>query len=801
VGGPWQLENGELVQPKPERAIIHFGDPNWTDYTLELEGQSKSGEKGGQGPMVLYRVQDSGNFREFVIGAYGATATESTLHKNGAWSRVPGAFLKVPHEHDRWYKIKIEAKGANVSCSVDGKAVFTHGEVVPSQGMIGLATWNSSIRYRNLKVTAPDGAVLWEGFPEFAAAAPKSADAERKALEWVLSVGGSLVVQSGSVSRRLKRGDSIPDGPLEVHELSLLEAASVDDASIENLKAVSNVTGTLYLMNNLKFGDAGLAKLAAFPGLAGIRHLTLTGKHAVTEAGFQHVKSFSKLTNLVLGGPGVTDATIETVVRELPMLTILDLTGPVTAKGIRSLNASKLLQLGLYECHNIDDAALDAIAESLAINQLGLSFTPVSDAGLERLAKSKSLKTVTFNGCNVRAESLKRPLMTDAGLKKLAAAKPELRIELDGKKLDAMVVDPDRRAAEFILNFPRDHGIQIQLDDVDVWYRKVEHLPKRPFRLTGLHVEWASKLDDAALANFAGCKHLKTLKIWGAPVTDKGLVHFAECRDLETLEFTSNTVNDAALKMFEPCTKITRIALNSKNVSDEGMTAFRGRKLKFLALAHSKLTDRTLDLFPDCPDLTVLSLFETRITGTGLKNFRNSKKLTQLILARTRVSDDDLATFAGSANITLLDLTGCTGISDKGLAHFRDCRGLEEIKLDYLPQITDAGIAHFVGCKNVALLHLHGTAVTDDGLKVFKGCKNLGLLNLSATKITAAGLAHFKDSASLGTLYLSMTKLGDESIDAIAAFPALRIAQLTDTRVTAEGRKKLKELLPNAKVE
>lgn len=130
--------------------------------------------------MVLYRVKDPGNFREFVIGAYYGTATESTFHKNGQWARVPGAFLQIPHEHDRWYKFKIEAKGANVTCSVDGKPVFTHGDAVPLQGMIGLATWNSSIRYRNLKVTALDGRVLWQGFPSRlpTAPSPKNANIE-----------------------------------------------------------------------------------------------------------------------------------------------------------------------------------------------------------------------------------------------------------------------------------------------------------------------------------------------------------------------------------------------------------------------------------------------------------------------------------------------------------------------------------------------------------------------------------------------------------------------------------------------
>ncbi|MFO0803197.1 MAG: protein kinase [Gemmataceae bacterium] len=454
VGGAWQLENGELVQPKAERSIIHFGDPAWTDYTLEVEGRSKSGVKGGQGPMVLFRVEDPSNFREFVIGAYGGTATEATFHTNGLWARVPGSFLQVPHEHDRWYKIRIEARGANIACSVDGKTVFTHAGASHRHGMIGLATWNTSIRYRNLKVTALDGTMLWEGFPDIGSPTTTlDSDAERRALQWVLSVGGSLVVQNAGGTRRLKAGDSIPDGPFEVRELNLLEAASIDDASIENLKAISKFTGSLILMNNPKFGDAGLAKLAAYPGFAGIEHFQLTGMHAVTEAGFRSLTAFPKLTTLALGGSGVTDATLETVVRKRPELRNLQLTGPFTAKGIAALGELKLEKLGLYECHKLDESALEALA-SLVIERLDISFTPVSDSGLERLAKCKTLRTVTFTGCNVRAASLKRPLMTDAGVQKLAATRPDLQIESEGKRIRALITDPTAGRQKLPRTFP-----------------------------------------------------------------------------------------------------------------------------------------------------------------------------------------------------------------------------------------------------------------------------------------------------------------------------------------------------------
>lgn len=175
MGGEWRIEGDELVQSSPNNAAILFGDRIWTDYDFEVELNSQGKTRDGHGAGVLFRATDLANFFDFQIGGWSATVSEVTFMKNQNWGRVPGTFLQVPHEHHRWYKCKVEVRGAKIRCTVDGKELFVFEDADHLKGMVGLSNGNSPVRWRNLKVKAPDGRVLWEGFPDLDTVAPKTA--------------------------------------------------------------------------------------------------------------------------------------------------------------------------------------------------------------------------------------------------------------------------------------------------------------------------------------------------------------------------------------------------------------------------------------------------------------------------------------------------------------------------------------------------------------------------------------------------------------------------------------------------
>ncbi len=79
-----------------------------------------------------------------------------------------GEFHFVNH---KWYRARVSVRRNHIVCTLhdDGGNEVVLLEVdddrLPS-GQVGLGTENSSCRFKNIKVTAPDGKVLWEGLPD-----------------------------------------------------------------------------------------------------------------------------------------------------------------------------------------------------------------------------------------------------------------------------------------------------------------------------------------------------------------------------------------------------------------------------------------------------------------------------------------------------------------------------------------------------------------------------------------------------------------------------------------------------------
>ena len=70
----------------------------------------------------------------------------------------------------KWYTARVRVRGsAVVGTLLDGAKEVAHVKVVVNglhpRGRVGLRTWWSAYRFKNIRVTAPDGRTLWEGPP------------------------------------------------------------------------------------------------------------------------------------------------------------------------------------------------------------------------------------------------------------------------------------------------------------------------------------------------------------------------------------------------------------------------------------------------------------------------------------------------------------------------------------------------------------------------------------------------------------------------------------------------------------
>lgn len=228
---------------------------------------------------------------------------------------------------------------------------------------------------------------------------------DRKAAEYVLSIGGGVYVNS-EIRNRNKAADLPKDR--------------------------FTLTG-VFLGGNKQVTDTGLA---VFDGCTGLTVLHLSGTN-VTDEGLEHFRGCTGLTTLGLKGTAVTGSGLAAL--NCAGLTSIDLAGtPVTDAGLANLRGcTGLTTLYLHDT-NVTDAGLANFRGFTGLTSLGLS-KKATDAGLAYFEVCKGLKTVIAS----------KTAVTATGLERFHAAVPGCKITHDGGVIEG--VDVDRKAAEYVL--------------------------------------------------------------------------------------------------------------------------------------------------------------------------------------------------------------------------------------------------------------------------------------------------------------------------------------------------------------
>jgi serine/threonine protein kinase/WD40 repeat protein len=196
----WTLKAGELHHRFPGNNLVLFGDPNWTDITVELETQRLN-------PRVLlgllFRVESQSDWSGVAFKAWTPTTPSRLEYSSLSFlDRQPGrdqanyypslnsqGLLQLPldglrHEqplHELgtrstdWNRIRIEIRSSTATVFVNGTAVLRTNRIRQPRGQLGLWSPGES-RFRNLKVIGLDGKILWDGWTDL----PKPAKATEK---------------------------------------------------------------------------------------------------------------------------------------------------------------------------------------------------------------------------------------------------------------------------------------------------------------------------------------------------------------------------------------------------------------------------------------------------------------------------------------------------------------------------------------------------------------------------------------------------------------------------------------------
>jgi hypothetical protein len=167
----WRIEGKEVVQESElGDYILLFGDPKWTDYDVQVEARPT---RGSGEVNVVVRAASLYDLTVAILGGWNNTRHGIMPMVVSGWR--PTATAPGKTTFDRWQKIKVEVRGRTCRLFVDGSPVVAAGDIPQAAGQAGLRTFNSAGRFRNIKVTDPQGKVLFEGLPRLAGGKPAKA--------------------------------------------------------------------------------------------------------------------------------------------------------------------------------------------------------------------------------------------------------------------------------------------------------------------------------------------------------------------------------------------------------------------------------------------------------------------------------------------------------------------------------------------------------------------------------------------------------------------------------------------------
>ena len=240
-------------------------------------------------------------------------------------------------------------------------------------------------------------------------------DHDRRAAEYVLSVGGTIKVDDQDKEIRT----DLPAGPFRLTAVSMAECKLASDSGFAVFDDCSHIA-ELAIMN-MPIGDAGFAhfknckKLTRFgvhgtllddAGLAPFRDcrnlLALNlGATRVTDAGLAQFKGCDKLTFLHLWSTQIGDAGLAHF-RECKNLTHVDLANTqITDAGLASLRDCKKLEWLVLRNLPVSDAAVAPFKNCSSLNWLELTGTKVTAALIDEFKTAHPKCRIHWDGGSI----------------------------------------------------------------------------------------------------------------------------------------------------------------------------------------------------------------------------------------------------------------------------------------------------------------------------------------------------------------------------------------------------------------
>jgi serine/threonine protein kinase len=431
IEGSWQQDGKALLAPREgnppgrNRLYLATSAPVPQEYDLSLTlSRREEPVKGWEAfhvglvsgnTQVTFYIYGGKRALEFGLANIdGKPASQNgSLKQVGDWPlNKPAAVTIQVRRPEQKLALRALVEGAEVWRWEGQPQRLTPSWTAPESSRLFLG---SSLACRIEAITlTPSGAAISAD----ASASDSSIDPDRKAAEWILSIGGGFWAGTEQGQVYVDKAEKLPRERFPVLSVFLFDNQQLTDEGLKNLAGLKRITG-VHPYNCPELTDEALKTLGS---LTTLRQLNFNHCRQITNVGLAHLKNLAQLAMLRLFGcTRLTDACLNDIER-FSNLTDLSLgrLSLSSASFRRLAKLSRLENLDLRETR-ITDADLESLSTLSKLKELRLGSTQVSDAGLAHLSALKSLARLEVPGTKV----------TPAGVAKLKAALPNCQIELE----------------------------------------------------------------------------------------------------------------------------------------------------------------------------------------------------------------------------------------------------------------------------------------------------------------------------------------------------------------------------------
>ena len=576
---------------------------------------------------------------------------------------------------------------------------------------------------------------------------PQSVSPDRMVAEWMVRMGGSVVLEGQH--KPISDLAQLPTSDFYIHSLNFTGitqwAFALDDElrRLPQLKHVKEVyiNGRLWYDQPVSLVDATMSLFAGSPELetlvvsrpvqtyipfddtvikalqplpklqelrvrqtrvAGaalaafsLQHLDLNYDRTFNDAGMASLKTMSGLTTLYLRGTSITDAGLKNL-SGLTHLTDLDLADVgISDAGLSALAGLTGLRRLNLQASSVSDAGLDAIQGMTGLEELSLYRTKVTNAGLAKLANLKQLRSV----------DLRYSRATASGVQELVASLPKCNVMFQASA-NGEVKRTQSAASVASKGEPA----------IAAWLRSIGGtVQMREGHVTGVSLK-STTITDRELEILSKLPQLTELSLRNTEVSDLGVAHLSPVLSLRKLDLSYTLLSDSALARLTPLVNLETLSLANTQVEGPGLAAIEG-------LAN----------------LRDLNLENTPLKNEGLQHIAKPAGLESLSIAYSEVTDRGMPAIAGMKNLKRLSLAG-VDIRDAGLKSLSGLVQLEDLDLSFC-RFTENGWKALTGLIGLKRLELNQTNTTDDAMDWVGKISNLELLSLEYTAVRDAGFA------------------------------------------------------------